>query len=211
MLDMANLSWRLIFPNFSGVAYLNLSIGAKSAKCIQIWPGRAQANENKVPTVLVYSKNTNEPSSWGFLSETATEQYSDDKEYVDWFKTFLDPNRLAEKQRDDPEDAPRSMAEVERWYEDYLRKLYQHIEFKLSPELSRMSWHNARVGFIFSVPTTWKPLTVEKFRTIAEKAGFGQAWNHTMSIGLTEAEAAAVHTSIEASAIFRVSTPKSRA
>ena len=64
------------------------------------------------------------------------------------------------------------MKEVEKWYEDYLRLLYRHIEFKLNPELLRTSWHNAKIEFIFSVPTTWKPPTVEKFRAVAERAGF---------------------------------------
>lgn len=95
------------------------------------------------------------------------------------------------------------MKEVEKWYEDYLRLLYTHIEFKLNPELLR-KWHTAKIEFIFSVPTTWKPPTVEKFRAIAERAGFGTVWCHTLSVGLTEAEAAAVHTSVEASGIFAV-------
>ena len=96
------------------------------------------------------------------------------------------------------------MKEVEKWYEDYLRLLYRHIEFKLSPELLRTPWHNAKIEFIFSVPTTWKPPTVENFRALAERAGFGTAWSHTLTVGLTEAEAAAVHTSVEASGIFAV-------
>lgn len=95
--------------------------------------------------------------------------------------------------------------DVERWYEDYLRSLYEWIEFSLSPQLHRTTWHNAKVEFIFSVPTTWNPLIVEKFRAIAAKAGYGKVWNHSLKIGLTEAEAAAVHTSIEASATFNVS------
>lgn len=170
---------------------------------IQKWPGRAHANENKVPTVLVYPRDPitpqTEPTSWGFLSETAAEQNKDQK---DWFKTYLDPVRFAEHQASEP-TAP-SMDEVEKWYEDYLRQLYRYIEFKLNPELSRTSWHNAKVEFIFSVPTTWKPPTVEKFRSITKRAGFGTVWSHTLTIGLTEAEAAAVHTSVEASGIFEV-------
>jgi hypothetical protein len=173
-------------------------------KCLQKWPGRAQAHENKVPTVLVYPIGNPTPSSWGFLSETAVEQNSDNREHVDWFKTFLDPAQLERKQKTDPADAPRSMGEVKKWYEDYLRLLYRHIEFKLSSELSRTSWHDARIEFRFSVPTTWEPQTVQLFRSIAERAGFGQAPKHSTSIELTEAEAAAVHTSMEASGIFGV-------
>jgi hypothetical protein len=66
------------------------------------------------------------------------------------------------------------------------------------------NWNDARIEFIFSVPTTWKPHpTVERFRSITEKAGFGKSPNHTSSIGLTEAEAAAVHMSRESPAIFK--------
>lgn len=182
-------------------------MGSNVVKWIQKWPGRAQANENKVPTMLVYPSNQNQPkpSSWGFLSETAIGQHTDDKDVRDWFKTFLNPVSLEQQQKKSPDDAPKSMEEVEKWYEDYLRLLYHHVENKLSPELPRMSWDGARVEFIFSVPSTWKPMTVEKFRSIASRAGFGKASDHLLAIGLTEAEAAAVHVSIEASGIFSVS------
>ena len=164
-----------------------------------------------MPTVLVYENpgdtttHHTAPSSWGFLSETAAEQ---NKAHKDWFKTYLDPVRLAEQQAadqtTDDQQALLTMGEVEKLYEDYLRLLYKHIEFKLKPDLLRTSWHNANIEFIFSVPTTWKPPTVEKFRSIAQRAGFGTMWSHKLSIGLTEAEAAAVHTSVEASGIFEV-------
>lgn len=69
-----------------------------------------------------------------------------------------------------------------------------------------MSWEEARIEFIFSVPTTWAPNpTVENFRSIVDRAGFGRGFHHSVTIGLTEAEAAAVHVSTEASGIFRVS------
>ena len=184
--------------NRLGVSYANLSIGSDTVKWIQKWPGRSQANENKVPTTVVYPNNQSQPSSWGFLSESSIEQNKDIKE---WFKTYLDPVRLAQGQRDDPEN--RSLNGVEKSYEDYLRLLYRHIEFKLGPDIQGATWQNARIEFIFSVPTTWAPEVVETFRSIAQKAGFGGWPSHTITIGLTEAEAAAVHTSIEASGIFR--------
>lgn len=188
----------------TGVSYANLSIGSDIVRWVQKWPGRFQANENKVPTILVYPINQNEPSSWGFLSETIAEQTAEDKEYKEWFKTCLDPQKLRQKQTEDPENAPKSLAEVEKWYEDYLRRLYQYIAFKLGPELSGASWEEARIEFIFSVPTTWAPNpTVENFRSIVDRAGFGRAFHHSVTIGLTEAEAAAVHVSTEASGIFR--------
>jgi hypothetical protein len=52
----------------------------------------------EVPTVLVYPKNSTIPSSWGFLSEKPTEQMSEDKECKEWFKTFLDEDKLRQAQ-----------------------------------------------------------------------------------------------------------------
>jgi hypothetical protein len=185
-----------------------------------------QANENKVPTVIVYPQNSQEPSSWGFLSESVVEQTATDKEYREWFKTCkpatavpksgkatrtltqsysgLDPEKLAQQQRDDPENAPRSMQEVEKWYLDYLRRMYEYLSFKLGSELSGTTWEAAKIEFIFSVPTTWSVIpTVENFKRIVLLAGFGQFTHHSITIGLTEAEAAAVHVSTEAPGIFR--------
>lgn len=188
----------------TGVSYANLSIGSETVRWVQKWPGRFQANENKVPTVVVYRTGETEPSSWGFLSETTAETTSSDKDYKEWFKTCLDPSKLQLKQLEDPEGAPESIEEVEKWYTDYLGKMYEYLAFKLGSEISGADWANARIEFIFSVPTTWAPVpTVENFKRIVRAAGFGQHEGHGVVIGLTEAEAAAVHVSTEAPGIFR--------
>lgn len=55
------------------------------------------------------------------------------------------------------------------------------------------------------MPTTWKSVpTVERFRGTIEKAGFGAHPNHKAVIGLTEAEAAAVHTARVFPKLFKV-------
>lgn len=82
--------------------------------------------------------------------------------------------------------------------------MYEYLSFKLGSELSGTDWPSAKLEFIFSVPTTWAPVpTVENFKTIVQDSGFGSHPNHTVTIGLTEAEAAAVHVSTEAPGIFR--------
>ncbi|EOD52990.1 putative hsp70 family protein [Neofusicoccum parvum UCRNP2] len=187
----------------TGVAYTNLSIGSETVRWIQKWPGRGQANENKCPTVLVYPHQSPTPSSWGFQSETISEQTAEDREYREWFKTYLDPARLQQAQAEFPQETPGSVQEVEKWFEDYMCHLYQHIEFVLSYELAGVYWPNAYIEFIFSVPTTWDNPTVERFRAIIHRAGFARHVRHVVSIGLTEAEAAAVHTSTEAPGVFR--------
>lgn len=89
-------------------------------------------------------------------------------------------------------------------YTDYFRFLYRTIEARLRGELASR-WEDAKIEFIFSVPTTWKPIpTVERFKKIIAAAGFGSSPSHTAAIGLTEAEAAAVHTARSMPGIFRV-------
>jgi hypothetical protein len=44
----------------------------------------------------------------GFLSETIVETTAKDKEYKEWFKTSLDPEKLRQKQLEDPAGAPES-------------------------------------------------------------------------------------------------------
>ncbi|KAF2403093.1 hypothetical protein EJ06DRAFT_472162 [Trichodelitschia bisporula] len=187
----------------TGVAYVNRT-RSDNIRHLQRWPGRAQANENKVPTVLVYNKTADQMINWGFTSEAKhSEQNNPNELYCDWFKTFLDPAVLRAAQARDPANIP-SQADVDRWTQDYLQALYQHVKFKLSAEMpAHKPWSSAKVEFIFSVPTTWSPHpTVEKFRTIATRAGFGESPLHAVKVSLTEAEAAAVYTSVEAPGLF---------
>jgi hypothetical protein len=89
-------------------------------------------------------------------------------------------------------------------YFDYFQLLYRCIEARLRGELASR-WEDATIEFIFSVPTTWQPNpTVERFRNIIKRAGFGQWEKHTAIMGLTEAEAAAVQTAMNTPAIFKV-------
>ena len=133
----------LIFYIGTGVAFCNIATGEENVRWLQKWPGRSSAVENKVlychassntsvgkwisinvstnqilkvPTVLVYPKNSTTPSSWGFLSETSSEQMSDNKECKEWFKTFLDEDRLLQARRDtkNQDVCPESIQEVER-------------------------------------------------------------------------------------------------
>lgn len=168
----------------------------------------------------MYPKGSAAPSSWGFLAETAQEQSGSGDEIREWFKIQLDEHVLEQmrKSRSDPSEVP-SIHEVERLYvdccigpapaqlysyTDYFRFLYRTIESRLKSELAS-SWEDAKIEFIFSVPTTWQPNpTVERFRNIVSRAGFGQHYTHSAEIGLTEAEAAAVHTARNTPAIFKV-------
>ncbi|KAI8933611.1 hypothetical protein NX059_009339 [Plenodomus lindquistii] len=188
----------------TGVAYCNVATGSDTVRHIQRWPGRMQANENKVPSLLIYPDNSTTPSSWGFLAETAQEASGVGHESREWFKIMLDEELLEQgrKSANDPSKVPQ-IHEVEKYYTDYFQFLYRSIEARLKGEVASR-WGDARIEFIFSVPTTWKPVpTVERFRRIISAAGFGSSPSHEASIGLTEAEAAAVHTARSMPDIFK--------
>ncbi|KIW94189.1 uncharacterized protein Z519_05505 [Cladophialophora bantiana CBS 173.52] len=151
-------------------------------RTIQKWPGNGT-----VPTSLSYRRNK---IYWGFQ----TQQEDEDLEVHDWFKIFLD-KREYEKFRLRGEDVPPSHADVKSYYRDFLKMLYAHIKKMLGTELPALSFEDETIEFIFSVPTTWSPGVAEDLRTLAREAGFGQdGVNHSVEIGLTEAEAAAVCT-----------------
>lgn len=87
--------------------------------------GRGQANENKCPTIVVYSRDNGQVTSWGFASENRLEQNNMDKLYIDWFKVYLDDGLLHQLQELDPENTPKSISEVQIWFIDYLSHLYK--------------------------------------------------------------------------------------
>ncbi|KAF7196595.1 Heat shock 70 kDa protein 12A [Pseudocercospora fuligena] len=167
----------------TGVAYA-LPQQGDNIRWIQRWPGRAQANENKL------RKPSEQDPNYGQLR--------------DWFKTLLDPKNLDAMRERDP-DLTTTQRDVWRWYRDFLRRVYNHIEQKLSSELPNFEWSAAQIEFLFSVPTTWSPQVVEMFRSIIGQSGFGDSTNarHSVIMSLTEAEAAAVHMSTEAASQFR--------
>ena len=146
---------------------------------------------NQVPTVVCY--RSGRFSSWGF--ETSQEDFSDPEIDVgEWFKVYLD-----RKEYQDASDNswPRSYDDVKRAFRDFLRQLYARIREELESAVLRgTTWHDASVEFIFSVPTTWTAMSVtQTFEGIIHEAGFTSGGvNHKVVIGLTEPEAAAIHT-----------------
>ena len=151
-------------------------------KTMQHWPGK-MINElaNKVPTLLQYNENTNTVKAWGFLCD------EEDGEDVGYFKLHLDPTYP-----DTRPDAP-SLEQARQWYQDFLRCLHDYIEGSFSSSFPR--WKSQRTEFVFSVPTTWKnPRMIDETERLIREAGFGSdGLDHRASIGLTEAEAAAVY------------------
>lgn len=133
-------------------------------------------------------------SSWGFLTTKGHVEDEKPEDVCEWFKIYLDPEEY-EKAREKGADAPRTHERVRDAYRDYLSKIHLQIEKELGRSTGT-TWNRARIEFLFSVPTTWTSLGVTKdFETLVREAGFGRdSPNHTVSISLTEAEAAAVYT-----------------
>lgn len=162
----------------TGVAYSNLAKHKHQPSApimeLQTWENRDE--EGKVPTQRVYDRRNvgQGPIAWGF-----TEQGQPDSNhvYAKWFKVrFSSP---IEQLQPDEKDLP----PVDTLYEDFLSKLYGHIEEKLNiTELEPLgkAWKSASIEFIFSFPATWDRPTVEKFKRLAKKARFGSHPRHSV-------------------------------
>ena len=181
-------------------------MGMPQPKVIQKWPGKPNEHQNKTPTTILYeSPNTQKPSwngwifgagstrpegqepkvQWGFQC-----QYSEGKK--EWFKRKLDPKigRVEEN------------SDVRTWFKDYMSCLYAHLRQTLQGYTG--DWGQKRVVFTFSVPCTFKKASIiEDFRNLLFEAGFCKGGaQHTIEIGITEPEAAAVYTAKEAGLAF---------
>jgi len=85
--------------------------------------------------------------------------------------------------------------DVQMWFVDFLKALYNHIVTQNCDHLNLTDWNFTTVHYVFSVPTIWDGTAVVKiFEKIVEDAGFGKATDHFVELDLTEAEAAAVYT-----------------
>ncbi|KAL4791466.1 hypothetical protein BDV19DRAFT_370441 [Aspergillus venezuelensis] len=164
----------------TGVAY---TIGPDwgPPKTIQRWPGKLLSElANKVPTSLLYNSDNATVKEWGFGCDAA--EPPDVKEF---FKMHLAAQSLGE-------GGNISRLEARRWFQDYITCIYDHVVSHFGttiPGFGRM-----QVEFIFSVPTTWKDVRViEELRAVIDKAIEKESPSHWATIGLTEAEAAAVY------------------
>ncbi|KAH8815521.1 hypothetical protein F5884DRAFT_181456 [Xylogone sp. PMI_703] len=147
----------------------------------------------KVPTALA-TVQLEGIREWGFLCNAIDE----DKMWR-LFKMCLDPNHFNRDELGDIASVPKDMSEVRYAVTEYLHQIYRHISIAI-PEDIRLHgeeaipnghWKDWEVEFIFSVPTTWSNSVIADFLTIAQAAGF-QSERHRVSLGLTEAQAAAV-------------------
>lgn len=152
-------------------------------KTIQRWPGKLPGElANKVPTCIQYEEGTNTIKNWGFGCDH--EEHA--AEIQEFFKLHLAPNY-----RGNYPGEP-SRQDAQRWFMDYIQCIYQHVVSHFHATVPQFS--SRQVEFLFSVPTTWKDVRmVEETRALLERAVSTKTKSHRVSIGLTEAEAAAVY------------------
>jgi hypothetical protein len=116
------------------------------------------------------------------------------RDVKDLFKLYLDENILKETFEDNEDVTVGEYEDVRNWYTDFLKALYQYIGKYLKVEYKVHDWRNYRVEFLFSYPTTWNDAVVARFEEVVSDAGFGSEKNHSVTVHLTEAAAAAVYT-----------------
>ena len=192
-----------------GVAYSTTKM--PTPRIIQKWPGKLLEANNKVPSSIFYWPRTKIAKVWGFES-----QHLDGTK--EWFKRYLDPDVLrglegtARKRRtqngtdslQDP-DIP-DADEVRKWYRDYMSCLYAHLSEVIQKQTGL--WESKCVEFIFSLPCTFTKLEIGRdLLALITQAGFGKGGErHTVELGLTEPEAAAVYTIKETAVEFKSGT-----
>ena len=131
--------------------------------------------------------------SWGFQADAPDQSDHPNPVRQKYFKLWLDAAYLREVF---PASAGGpTHGDVKKWFTDFLNCLYTHIKQELSNGPFKEEWRK-KVEFVFSIPTTWKSQNVfTTYKECIEKAGFKSGGKkHTYSIGLTEAEAAAIYT-----------------
>jgi hypothetical protein len=101
--------------------------------------------------------------------------------------------------------------DVETMFSGFLSELYKWITPQLE-KAGRKPFKSMRVEFLFSIPTTWDRKTVDKYRDIITRAGYGEHPGHKADIGVNEAMAAAVHTALyrndRMSNVYKVIKPR---
>ncbi|EEQ87740.1 uncharacterized protein BDCG_02860 [Blastomyces dermatitidis ER-3] len=147
-------------------------------KTLQHWPGKMiHELANKVPTQLEYDKS-NVLKSWGFQCSNEGSE-ADIKEY---FKLFLSPDYK------DPQPGSPTRKDALKWFRDYTRCVNEHIISHFAGTIP--DFPSLRVEFVYSIPTTWRDPRV---RAELQQYIYLDSKNHKATIGLTEAEAAAVY------------------
>lgn len=142
-----------------------------------------------MPTRLVYGRD-HKVAKWGFLCEDEDGEEVDD--VFEFFKIYLDQDSIDEAHRNGVRDIPATIEDTKRLITDYLEQVYAQI--KRSVEANVGPWKDMKVEFVFSIPTTWRALSITTdFERAVRAAGFGGEFNHTAKLELTEAEAAAVY------------------
>lgn len=170
------------FHTNTGVAYSSAPKWLPP-KTIQRWPGKLPGElSNKVPTCIEYNEESGAVKNWGFLCDQE-DKSSNIKEF---FKLHL-----AAQYHDNYPGCP-TRPEAQRWFKDYIQCIYRHVISHFDSTIPQFV--SRQVEFLFSVPTTWKDVRmVEETRMILEQVICTKTPMHRVSIGLTEAEAAAVY------------------
>ncbi|KAH0566005.1 hypothetical protein GP486_000596 [Trichoglossum hirsutum] len=169
---------------------------------IQDWPGIDEVI-NKVRTAVVYRAGGLGIESWGFECP-ALEDLDREMAIKENFKLFLDKSHIETAFRDlegvleiQARFRPPRVEEVQMWCRDFLGALYHHITDYFLKFYKQDEWDAMQVEYLFSVPTTWAECPiVGDYRKIAREAGFGTYNSDSLVIGLTEAEASAVYTTM---------------
>lgn len=153
-------------------------------------PSTCTVTEIKVPTKIAYDPADNNKRVWGYhCSNTSFHVHK-------YFKFYLDEYTLDKTYKAHMSEPP-SMPQVKRWIRDFMTELLKHSKEKLETDILKHSdSKTVKYEYHFSVPTTWSMVPKETFAQTVKEAMGGLCQTEAINICLSEAEAAAIYTSV---------------
>lgn len=191
---------------FSGVAYGSSRLIAGGIRSILNWPGSYE-NFRKVPTCIAYyqasPKEDAQVVAWGL--EASSLPSREGLFRVEWFKLFLDPLVLRNRQLPASTRLPQLPAGKEPLdcISDYLSCLWRYAKERIVEDIGIVADLEA-ANVVLTVPAAWDATACCLMREAAIRAGLVQSsrggdvnWRDRLQI-ITEPEAAAIHASTHA-------------
>ncbi|KAI9006600.1 hypothetical protein CLU79DRAFT_779899 [Phycomyces nitens] len=171
---------------FSGCSYVYSRDSANDVDEIKEWPKQGSAIYPKVPTVLLYEKDTKKMLAWGYNAIHQSKLPNNDAILVKRFKLFLDSTIH------NPTKLPNGLTPFEV-ISDYLSEFHKYILQVLKRSLGKV-YDPSKFRYCLTIPAMWSDQAKSTMREAAIKANIIKRSDHPDRLILTsEPEAAAIY------------------
>ncbi|KAL0085829.1 hypothetical protein F4703DRAFT_1928199 [Phycomyces blakesleeanus] len=171
---------------FSGCSYVYAKDSTNEVDEIKEWPRQGSAIYPKVPTVLLYEKDSKKMIAWGYDAIRQASVPNNNGILVNKFKLFLDTSIHS------PTELPNGLTPLEV-ISDYLSGFHAHILVVLKRSLGKI-FDPSKFRYCLTVPAMWSDRAKNIMREAAIKSNIIKRADHPDRLILTsEPEAAAIY------------------